>query len=149
MLSSGGMQDQRRRPSLCFQMSASQRFQLLQSATSTAGLLAHAGFFARFQGYRTILLFGLVHEVPRVRPLHDMSVGVDDGILILAVHTSPLFVSISPTLVDRSWRCQSAQALRFASILCAGSAAISHADMDSLLPLRSSWRRRRSWIGFL
>jgi len=51
-----------------------------------------------------------------------MSVGVDNGILILAVHGSPLFVSISPTLVDRSWSCQSAQALRFASALCAGSA---------------------------
>ena len=37
MLSSGGMQDQRSRPLLCFQMSASQRFQLLHSATSTAG----------------------------------------------------------------------------------------------------------------
>src|SRR4029077_15876250 len=85
-------------------------------------LLAHTGFFARFQGYRTILLFGLVHKVPRMRALNDMSVGVDDGILILAVHGSPLFVSISPTLVDRSWSCQSAQALRFASVLCAGSA---------------------------
>ncbi len=37
MLSSGGMQDQRSRPLLCFQMSASQRFQLLHSATSAAG----------------------------------------------------------------------------------------------------------------
>src|SRR5262245_46815524 len=51
-----------------------------------------------------------------------MGVGVDDGILILAVHGSPLFVSISPTLVDRSWSCQSAQALRYASVLCARSA---------------------------
>jgi hypothetical protein len=51
--------------------------------------LAQTGFFARFQGYRTILLFGLVHKVPRVRALHDMSVGVDDEIPILAVHGSP------------------------------------------------------------
>src|SRR5262245_6075545 len=78
-----------------------------------------------------------------------MRVGVDDGILILAVHGSPLFVSISPTLVDRSWSCQSAQALQFASVLCAGNAAISQADTDSLLPLRSSWRRPTSRIGFL
>ena len=53
-------------------------------------LLAHTGFFARFQGYRTILLFGLVHKVPGMRALHDMSVGVDDGIPILTVHGTPL-----------------------------------------------------------
>lgn len=85
-------------------------------------LLAQTGFFACFQGYWTILLFGFVHKVPRVRALHYMSVGVDNGILILAVHGSPVFVSISPTLVDRSWSCQSAQALRVASVLFAGSA---------------------------